>query len=106
MLSRPLGSRTTYARSMTSATPLTNGAAAGESPIALMTRAGQAKMSTTQTYLHLAGVVIPDEAKRLEQRFGAVLQDSSSLRPGVAELVQSGEVGTEPGTDPREPERI
>ncbi len=109
MLSRPLGSRTTYARSMTSATPLTNGAAAGESPIALMTRAGQAKMSTTQTYLHLAGVVFPDEAKRLEQRFGAVLQDSSSreaLPPGVAELVQSGEVGTEPGTDPREPERI
>jgi len=55
---------------------LTNGAAAGESPIALMTRAGHANMSTTQTYLHLAGVVFPDEARRLEDRFG-VLQESS-----------------------------
>ena len=50
---------------------LTNGAAAGETPIALMTRAGHANMSTTQTYLHLAGVVFPDEAQRLEERFGA-----------------------------------
>jgi integrase len=49
---------------------LTNGAAAGETPIALMTRAGHANMSTTQTYLHLAGVVFPDEAQRLEERFG------------------------------------
>jgi hypothetical protein len=36
-----------------------------------MTRSGHANMSTTQTYLHLAGVVFPDEAKRLEQRFAA-----------------------------------
>ncbi|MEO6349489.1 MAG: site-specific integrase [Candidatus Limnocylindrales bacterium] len=49
---------------------LTNGAAAGETPIALMTRAGHANMSTTQTYLHLAGVVFHDEAKALEERFG------------------------------------
>jgi hypothetical protein len=27
-------------------------------------------MSTTQTYLHLAGVVFPDAAQRLEDRFG------------------------------------
>jgi integrase len=64
---------------------LTNGAAAGESPIALMTRAGHANMSTTQTYLHLAGVVFPDEAQRLEERFGA-------------------KVGTEVGTRLREPQ--
>lgn len=64
---------------------LTNGAAAGESPIALMTRAGHANMSTTQTYLHLAGVVFPDEAQRLEDRFGA-------------------ELGTEVGTRLREPQ--
>ena len=50
---------------------LTNGAAAGETPIALMTRAGHANMKTTQTYLHLAGVVFPDEARRLEERFAA-----------------------------------
>src|SRR5262245_33293753 len=47
---------------------LTNGAAAGESPIALMTRAGHANMSTTKQYLHLAGTVFRDEAARLEQR--------------------------------------
>jgi hypothetical protein len=33
---------------------LTNGAAAGEAPIALMARAGHRSMRTTQTYLHLA----------------------------------------------------
>jgi len=66
---------------------LTNGAAAGETPIALMTRAGHANMSTTQTYLHLAGVVFPDEAKRLEERLGA-------------------EVGTGIGTDLSEPQSI
>jgi hypothetical protein len=33
-----------------------------------MTRAGHADMRTTKTYLHLAGVVFRDEAKRLEER--------------------------------------
>jgi integrase len=47
---------------------LTNGAAAGESPIALMTRAEHTNMSTTKRYLHLAGTVFRDEAERLEQR--------------------------------------
>ena len=47
---------------------LTNGAAAGESPIALMTRAGHTNMSTTKRYLHLAGTVFRDEAERLEER--------------------------------------
>lgn len=47
---------------------LTNGAAAGESPIALMTRAGHANMATTKLYLHLAGTVFREEADRLEQR--------------------------------------
>ncbi len=47
---------------------LTNGAAAGEEAIALMTRAGHTNMRTTQTYLHLAGAVFRDEAERLERR--------------------------------------
>jgi integrase len=60
---------------------LTLGAANGESPIALMTRAGHANMSTTKTYLHLAGTVFRDEAERLEekllgQRDTAVLADA------------------------------
>jgi hypothetical protein len=69
---------------------LTNGAAAGEAPIAPMIRAGHANMSTTQTYLHLAGVVFPDEAKRLEERLAS----------------PTPEVGTELGTDLREPQSI
>jgi integrase len=47
---------------------LTNGAAAGESPIALMTRAGHSSMGTTKLYLHLAGTVFRDEAETLERR--------------------------------------
>jgi hypothetical protein len=47
---------------------LTNGAAAGETPIALMTRAGHRSMSTTKGYLHLAGSVFRDEAEALERR--------------------------------------
>jgi integrase len=47
---------------------LTNGAAAGESPIALMTRAGHANMATTKQYLHLAGTVFRYEADALERR--------------------------------------
>jgi integrase len=43
---------------------LTNGAAAGENAVALMARAGHRSMKTTQTYLHLAGVVFRDEAER------------------------------------------
>lgn len=41
-------------------TSITNGAAAGESPIALMTRAGHANMNTTKRYLHLAGQTFPE----------------------------------------------
>ena len=33
-----------------------------------MTKAGHANMSTTKTYLHVAGVVFRDEAERLEAR--------------------------------------
>lgn len=47
---------------------LTNGAAAGEGPVALMTRAGHASMATTKRYLHLAGAVFRDEAEALERR--------------------------------------
>jgi hypothetical protein len=47
---------------------LTNGAAAGESPTALMTRAGYSSMAMTKRYLHLAGTVFHHEATALEQR--------------------------------------
>ena len=47
---------------------LTNGAAAGETPIALMARAGHRSMATTNQYVHLAGGVFHDEAAALEER--------------------------------------
>ena len=49
-------------------TSLTNGAAGGETPIALMARAGHRSMATTNQYVHLAGVVFRDEAAALERR--------------------------------------
>jgi integrase len=49
-------------------TSITNEAAAGSSPIALMTKAGHRSMKTTSIYLHMAGVVFPDEAEALERR--------------------------------------
>jgi integrase len=42
---------------------LTNEAAAGSNPIALMTKAGHSSMATTKLYLHLAGQVFRDEAR-------------------------------------------
>jgi integrase len=47
---------------------LTNEAAAGSNPIALMTKAGHSSMQTTRLYLHLAGQVFRDEADALEER--------------------------------------
>jgi len=47
-------------------TAITNDAAAGANPVALMTRARHAAMKTTKTYMHMAGVVFRDEADRLE----------------------------------------
>ena len=53
-------------------TALTNMAATGASPIAVMATAGHRSMSTTKQYLHLAGVVFRDEAGALERRLGLV----------------------------------
>ncbi len=49
-------------------TSLTNEAATGSSPIALMAKAGHTDMKVTRQYLHLAGIVFHDEADALEQR--------------------------------------
>ena len=47
---------------------LTNLAATGASPIAVMATAGHRSMSTTRRYLHLAGVVFRQDADALERR--------------------------------------
>jgi integrase len=49
-------------------TAITNDAAAGSSELAVMAKAGHRSMSTTKTYLHLAGVVFSEEAAALERR--------------------------------------
>ena len=53
-------------------TLITNSAAAGRSPAALMARAGHSDFKTTQGYIDLAGETFRAEAELLEQRlFGA-----------------------------------
>jgi len=47
---------------------ITNDAAAGANPTALMAKAGHSDMKTTKRYLHLAGVVFRDQAEALENR--------------------------------------
>jgi integrase/recombinase XerD len=49
-------------------TALTNLAATGASPIAVMATAGHRSMQTTKRYLHLAGVTFRDDADALERR--------------------------------------
>jgi len=60
-------------------TAITNDAASGSSPIAVMTKAGHADMATTKRYLHLAGVVFHEEAERLQQRYGLSTEPSTDL---------------------------
>ena len=49
-------------------TSITNAAAAGTSPAALMARAGHSDFKTTQGYIDLAGETFRDEAELLEER--------------------------------------
>jgi integrase len=49
-------------------TSLTNEAASGSGPVALMAKAGHTDMRVTRRYLHLAGIVFHDEAEALERR--------------------------------------
>ena len=65
-------------------TAITNDAAAGSSPIAVMTKAGHSDMRTTKRYMHLAGVVFRDEAARLEQRYGLALSTDPDTEPTAA----------------------
>jgi integrase len=53
---------------------LTNLAATGASPIAVMATPGHRSMSTTRRYLHLAGIAFRDEANALERRLLGGLQ--------------------------------
>jgi integrase len=77
---------------------LTNGAAAGESPIALMTRAGHRSMQTTQLYLHLAGTFFRDEAAALERRLlgGAKLHQTEPTSADLSAPEAPEQAGSAP----------
>lgn len=66
-------------------TALTNLAATGASPVAIMATAGHRSMQTTKGYLHLAGVVFHDEASALERRLLGV-EDPGRKLPEPAPL--------------------
>lgn len=66
-------------------TAITNDAAAGSSPIAVMTKAGHSDMRTTKRYMHLAGVVFRDEAQRLEDRYALSVSTEASTEPTAAD---------------------
>jgi integrase len=71
-------------------TAITNDAASGSSPIAVMAKAGHASMATTKRYLRLTGVVFRDEAEALEQRLlGGKL--STDFLPTPADLSEPQE---------------
>lgn len=52
-------------------TGITNAAAAGMSPLAIMRMAGHSDFKTTQRYIDLAGVVFGDEVRRLSDWYGS-----------------------------------
>jgi integrase len=61
-------------------TSITNGAAAGISPAALMARAGHSDFKTRQLHIDLAGETFREEAERLDERlFGHVGQKSGQI---------------------------
>jgi integrase len=60
-------------------TALTNLAATGASPIAVMATAGHRSMQTTKQYVHLAGVVFREEASALERRLLGVEDPGRNL---------------------------
>jgi len=64
-------------------TAITNDAASGASPIAVMAKAGHANMATTKRYMHLAGVVFREEAEALERR---LLGGAATPRRGKSRL--------------------
>jgi integrase len=70
-------------------TSLTNEAASGSTPIALMAKAGHTDMKVTRRYLHLAGIVFHDEAQALERRLFAVESSTDLSEPQMIEAKRS-----------------
>jgi site-specific recombinase XerD len=67
---------------------LTNLAATGASPVAVMATAGHGSMQTTKQYLHLAGAVFRDDAAHSRRLLG--VPESGTNQPETASLSQPG----------------
>lgn len=67
---------------------ITNAAAAGSSPAALMARAGHSDFKTTQGYIDLAGETFREEADRLERRLWGASVQSSGTKPPPEDAVE------------------
>ena len=75
---------------------ITNAAAAGTPPAALMARAGHSSFTTTQGYIDLAGETFREEADRLERR----LWGETSTKKRYQETDSSSEAATRPVPEP------
>jgi len=71
-------------------TSITNAAAAGTSPAALMARAGHSD-STTQLYIDLSGEAFRDEAQMLEDRLWGETGTKSQYKNGGLSPVEKTE---------------
>lgn len=74
-------------------TALTNLAATGASPIAVMATAGHRSMQTTKRYLHLAGVTFQNDADALERRLLGQLSTELSTDLGASETISHDPTG-------------
>jgi len=70
-------------------TSITNAAAAGTSPAALMARAGHSTLVTTQLYIDLSGEAFRDEAQRLEDRLWGDSSTKNRYKNGVSPSVET-----------------
>jgi integrase len=77
---------------------ITNAAAAGTPPAALMARAGHSSFTTTQGYIDLAGETFREEADRLERR----LWGESGTKKRYQVAASSPEAATQPVPEPVE----
>jgi hypothetical protein len=59
-------------------TGITNAAAAGMSPLAIMRMAGHSDFKTTQRYIDLAGAVFADEVQRLSDWHATPVRNSGT----------------------------
>jgi integrase len=78
---------------------ITNAAAAGTPPEALMTRAGHSSYATTKLYVDLAGERFRDEAERLERRLwgtGRPVSGSSGTKSRYKDTLDATDAAAQP----------